>query len=157
MITSTYLIKAIENYSFDLEQCYESLNYALSYEEENPIALCLMGRLQDEYFGNPVSAIDYFDRALASDLSYVETYYYYIDLLIRIENLDKADRLIEFAHKRVSYQKVKWMVYEALVLERRLKFKKAKKKLSEAKQFCYESSDMSWIDGIVSRIEKKHQ
>lgn len=57
MNTSTYLIKAIENYSFDLEQCYESLNYALSYEEDNPIALCLMGRLQDEYFGNPTLAI----------------------------------------------------------------------------------------------------
>lgn len=157
MNTSTYLIKAIENYSFDLEQCYESLNYALSYEEDNPIALCLMGRLQDEYFGNPTLAIEYFDRALGSDLSYVETYYYYIDLLIRIEKLDKAARLIDYASTHVPYQKVKWLVYDALVLERRLKFKKAQKKLNDAKHVCYESSDMNWIESILSRIEKKNQ
>lgn len=157
MTASIYLIKALENYPYYMEECLESLNYALAYEENNAIALCLMGRIQNDYFGDTTLAIDYFESALASNLAYPETYSHYIQLLIQIERLETAEKLIVFAEKNIPHQKGKWMYFEALVLERKLKFKKAIKKIDQSIQFLYLDSDLDLVATAKSRIEKKKQ
>ena len=43
-----YLFQALDNYPYSLEETVESLDYALSYDEKNTVALCLYGRLYAE-------------------------------------------------------------------------------------------------------------
>ena len=50
MTANIYLVKALDYYPYNLEEALESLNYAMAYEENNPIALCLMGRVHLEVF-----------------------------------------------------------------------------------------------------------
>ena len=44
-LANNYLFKALDAYPYDLEETIEALTYALSYDEKNTVALCLMGRV----------------------------------------------------------------------------------------------------------------
>lgn len=41
--TDKYIFQALDAYPYNLEETVESLNYALSYDDKNAVALCLMG------------------------------------------------------------------------------------------------------------------
>lgn len=45
---SKYYFEALDNYPYSLPDCLEALNYALSYDPEDPDVLCLMGRMYSE-------------------------------------------------------------------------------------------------------------
>ena len=47
-LVNNYVFKALENYPYDLEEVMEALNYALSYDDKNTMALTLMGRVYAE-------------------------------------------------------------------------------------------------------------
>ena len=51
-LTNNYIFKALENYPYDLEEVMEALNYALSADDKNTMALTLMGRMYAENFIN---------------------------------------------------------------------------------------------------------
>ena len=44
-LTNNYVFKALENYPYDLEEVMEALSYALSNDDNNTMALTLMGNL----------------------------------------------------------------------------------------------------------------
>lgn len=155
MTTVNYLVKALESYPYYMEECIESLNYALSYDAENAIALCLMGRIQADVFGNVPSAIDYFENALASDMSYAETYRHYMNVLIENEQLEKARAFLVFSQKRIAHQKARLLVFEARILEREHKWKKALKVLETALENAYSEEVIEEIDQLKRRIERK--
>jgi tetratricopeptide (TPR) repeat protein len=155
MTTNSYLIKALESYPYDLEQCMESLNYAVSYDENNPIALCLYGRLNLEIFKDYALAEQYFRQALATDINYVETYAYFLDCLIVREDFEEAKKLIAFARKRKGIDHGLLFYYEATILERLCKFKKSLKVIKEAMKAAQTTSFMSDLEEMKIRIEKK--
>ena len=103
MTTELYTIKALDNYPFDMEACMEALNYALAYDQSNAVAVCLMGRVQWEYFGNAEAAIGYYEQALGADYAYAETYHHYIKLLIHLNRLERIkEKLKELETKHFS-------------------------------------------------------
>lgn len=155
MTTNHYLIKALESYPYDLEQCMESLNYAMAYEENNPIAQCLMGRVHLEIFKDYPAANSCFREALASDVEYTETYPYFLDCLLVQADFDEMTKLLAFARKRKGMDRGVLFYYEALLLERQLKFKKALKAVREAMLLAQNSSFMSDLEDMKRRIEKK--
>ena len=63
-----YLFQALDAYPYNLEEAVESLNYALSYDDKNPIALCLMGQIYAENLRNYEEAKEYYQQALAADM-----------------------------------------------------------------------------------------
>lgn len=155
MTANTYLVKAIDNYPYNLEECMEALEYALAYEQENPIAHCLMGRLQMEYFMNYAEALFHFEAALAADVRYVETYYPYIRCLITVEAYQKAAKLIDFVLTRKAIDKAKIYELQAMIAERELRFKKALKVLEQAKLHAQTEAQMDRFNTSVSRLEAK--
>lgn len=157
MTATHYLVKALDYYPYNMEECMEALNYALSYDENNAVALCLMGRIQEEIFGNTALAIDYFEGALASDLGYAETYRHYMNVLIDHEQLDKAKAFLRFTKKNHPHLKAALLLSEARILEREHQWKKALKVLSKAIENAYSSDMMDEIETIKSRVELKMQ
>ncbi|WP_300660057.1 hypothetical protein [Fluviicola sp.] len=155
MTTNNYLIKALESYPYDLEQCMESLNYAMAYEDNNPIAYCLMGRVHLEIFKDYPVANSYFREALASDVNYVETYAYFLECLLIQADFEEMKKLLVFAGKRKGMDRALLFYYEAMLLERQLKFKKALKAIKEAMIQAPSSSFLSDLEEMKRRIEKK--
>lgn len=155
MTTNNYLIKALESYPYDLEQCMESLNYAMAYEDNNPIAYCLMGRVHLEIFKDYPAANSYFREALASDVDYVETYCYFLECLLIQADFEELKKLLVFAGKRKGMDRALLFYYEAMLLERQLKFKKALKMIKEAMIQAPSSSFMSDLEEMKRRVEKK--
>lgn len=155
MTTNNYLIKALESYPYDLEQCMESLNYAMAYEDNNPIAYCLMGRVHLEIFKDYPAANSYFREALASDVDYVETYGYFLECLLIQADFEELKKLLVFAGKRKGTDRALLFYYEAMLLERQLKFKKALKMIKEAMIQAPSSSFMSDLEEMKRRVEKK--
>lgn len=155
MTATSYVVKALEYYPYCLEECVESLNYALSYDENNVIALCLMGRIHAERFGDPVQAVEYFESALASDPSYAETYRHYMRVLITSEKLDRAKAFLAFSKGKIPHRKAQLLVFEAWILEREHKWKKALKVLKKALENAYSEGMIEEIDQLKGRIERK--
>ncbi len=155
MTTNNYLIKALESYPYDLEQCMESLNYAMAYEDNNPIAYCLMGRVHLEIFKDYPTANSYFREAIASDVNYLETYGYLLECLLIQADFEELKKLLVFAGKRKGMDRALLFYYEAMLLERQLKFKKALKMIKEAMIQAPSSSFLSDLEEMKRRVEKK--
>lgn len=155
MTANTYLIKAIDSYPYNLEECMEALEYALAYEQENPIAHCLMGRMQMEYFMNYTEALYHFEAALAADVQYMETYYPYIHCLITVEAYQKAAKVIDFALTRNAVDKAQIYELQAMIEEREFHFKKALKLMDQAKLYARTAVQMDQFNATVSRLEAK--
>lgn len=155
MTTNNYLIKALESYPYDLEQCMESLNYAMAYEDNNPIAYCLMGRVHLEIFKDYPTANSYFREALASDVNYLETYGYFLECLLVQADFEELKKLLVFAGKRKGMDRALLFYYEAMLLERQLKFKKALKMIKEAMIQAPSTSFLSDLEEMKRRVEKK--
>lgn len=155
MTTNSYLVKALDYYPYNLEEALESLNYAMAYEENNPIALCLMGRMHLEIFKNYAEANSYFREALASNINYLETYAYFLDCLLIQEDFEEMTKLLAFARLRKGIDRGLLFYYEALLFEKQLKFKKALKTIKEAMLLAQTGSFMSDLEEMKKRIEKK--
>lgn len=155
MITNTYLIKALDYYPFNLEESLESLNYAMAFEENNPIALCLMGRVQLEIFKDYALADNYFREAIAANNNYLETYTYFLECLLIQEEFEEMTKLLAFARKRKGIDRGMMFYYEAMLFEKQLKFKKALKAIKEAMLRATTSSFMSDLEEMKKRVEKK--
>ncbi|WP_430406476.1 hypothetical protein [Fluviicola sp.] len=155
MTTNSYLVKALDYYPYNLEEALESLNYAMAYEENNPIALCLMGRVNLEIFKDYALANSYFREALAANVNYLETYAYFLDCLLIQEEFDEMNKLLTFARLRKGIDRGLLFYYEALLFEKQLKFKKAQKAIKEAMLLAQTGSFMSDLEEMKKRIEKK--
>ena len=96
-LANNYIFKALDAFPYDLEECIESLTYALSYDEKNTIALCLMGRIYSEQLKDFETAKLYFTEALTENINAFNVYPHYINVLLWNEDLKEAEKLIDFA------------------------------------------------------------
>ncbi|MBK7808881.1 MAG: hypothetical protein IPJ51_21740 [Saprospiraceae bacterium] len=92
-----YLVKALDAYPYNLQEAIESLDYALSGDNNNTATLCLYGRVYAEQLQDYATAKTYFQDALAADIKAVFVYPYFIQLLIDFDEDDEAQKLIDFA------------------------------------------------------------
>ena len=71
---NTYVIKALEEFDYNIEYAVEALGYALAYDEYDTIALTLMGRLYAERLFDYETAITYYRDALTERVNAFEVY-----------------------------------------------------------------------------------
>ncbi len=90
-LINNYIFKALENYPYDLEEVMEALNYALSADDKNTMALTLMGRMYAEKLYKYDEAVGYFKLALAADIRAFEVYTPYINTLLWNEDYKEAE------------------------------------------------------------------
>ncbi len=155
MTTELYTIKALDAYPWDMETCMESLNYALAYEQDNAVALCLMGRVQWEYFANSEAAISYYENALGANYAYPETYHHYIKLLIHLDRLEVAKRLVKFAETKHPHLKGYWYYYRALIHEAKGDWSKSLASITKSWKVAKTDADISMLEELKARINKK--
>ncbi len=154
-LSEKYLMEALDAYPYDLPKVIEALNYALSYDAENPLALCLMGQFYSEQMAQYEKAKDYFAQALAIDVHNLKIYPLYIDVLLFNEDYEEAGRLIDFGLALKGMDKAVLYSKQALLYEYQMKFKRALKSLKQAQMHAYNSGFASFSEGEKTRIEGK--
>lgn len=150
-----YLFQALDNYPYSLEETIESLDYALSYDDKNTMALCLYGRVQADQLLKYEEAKEYFQRAITINIHALEVYPFYIQTLILNEDYEEAMKLIDFALTIKGINKVEIILKKVMLLESQKNFKKALKSLKEAKQAVLNSDYNYLIEETEKRLNEK--
>ncbi len=150
-----YLFQALDAYPYNLEEAVESLNYALSYDENNAIALGLMGQIYAEQLKNFEVAKEYFQQALAQDMHAVDVYPKYINVLLWNEDHDEAEKLIDFALTLKGTDKALLYLKKAILFEHKKNYKKALKFIKQAKNNAYNNQFIDDIKEEETRIKNK--
>lgn len=150
-----YLFQALDNYPYCLEETIESLDYALSYDDKNTMALCLYARIQTEQLSNYEEAKNYFQQALAININAIEIYSYYIQTLLLNEDFEEAEKLIDFALTVKGINKVGILTQKIQLLEVNKKFKKAKKLLKEVRLQVMNADFDLFIEQTQTRLDAK--
>ena len=154
-LINNYVFKALENYPYDLEEVMEALNYALSYDEKNTMALTLMGRVYAEKLYKYEEAISYFKQALAENINSFEVYIPYINTLLWNEDYKDAEDFIDFALTVRGSDKGMLYLKKAILNEQLKKYKKALTFIKLAKENTYNSEFMESINEEKTRIKGK--
>ncbi|MEJ5052153.1 hypothetical protein WH221_20185 [Chryseobacterium culicis] len=143
-----YYFEALDNYPYSLPSCLEALNYALSYDPEDADSLCLMGRIYSEMLFDYEKAKLYFEEAMQCNISNLNTPQYHIKCLLDNEDLDDAEKLIDYSLKIKGIDKSRILIHQSLLFEIRLEYKQALKPLKLARAFAY---DQCMLDFLKSR------
>ncbi|SFN75950.1 Tetratricopeptide repeat-containing protein [Paenimyroides ummariense] len=150
-----YLVQALDNYPYSLEDTLTSLEYALSYNENNTQTLCLYGRFLAEQFKQYEEAKTYFQKAISIDLNAVDVYPYYIETLLKNEDYTEAEKLIDFALKIKGIDTLAIKLAEVHLHERQLHINKALKLAKNLYLYYYDIESKQLIEDTVDRLKKK--
>lgn len=154
-LANNYIFKALDAYPYDLEEAIEALNYALSYDAKNTMALCLLARIYAETLYDYDKAKTIYAEALAENVNAFHIYPHYINLLLWNEDYKEAGRFIAFALRVKGSDKAILHYKRAILFEQQAKYKKALIQLKLAKRFTYNNDFMSNINDTSSRIKNK--
>ena len=154
-LTNNYVFKALENYPYDLEEVMEALNYALSYDNKNTMALTLMGRVYAEKLYKFEEAISYFKQALAENINAFEVYTPYINTLLWNEDYKDAEDFIDFGLIIKGSDKAMLYLKKAILNEQLKDYKKALMFIKKAKENTYNSDFLSDLNFEKERIKEK--
>ena len=153
--TNSYVFKAIDAYPYDLEETMEALNYALSYDANNTMALTLMGRVCAEKLYNYIEAISYYKEALAVKIDAFEVYEHYINVLLWNEDLKEAEDFIDFALTVKGADKAVLYLKKAALYEQRKKYKKAMSNIKKAKENTFNAEFLGIVHALKKRVKAK--
>ena len=154
-LATKYYLKAKDRYPYDLEEVVESLNYALSYDEEHAAAHSLMGRFYMEQVSDYQEAFYHYEQALIFDIDFVDTYYHYSKALIMYGDFDTARELLRYAQKIKGICTSCILQRKALLSEREGKLLKAKKMLDKAILRSIDNDEIDFLERELKRIKNK--
>jgi tetratricopeptide (TPR) repeat protein len=150
-----YIFEALDNYPYSLVETIESLDYALSYDDKNTMALCLYGRVQADQLLRYEEAKEYFQQAISININAIEVYSYYINTLVLNEDYAEARKLIDFALTIKGINKTEILLKKVMLLESQKNFKKALKALKEVRLETLSNEYDFLIDESEKRLNIK--
>lgn len=153
--SNIYLFKALDAYPFQLEETIEALNYALSYDDKNVVALCLMANLHADSLNDYETAKYYFEAAVASDMEMPNIYPDYIYTLLVNEDFEEAQKLIDFAKTLKATDKAVLELLQGYVYEAMANYKAAIKAFKLALKKARNNYFGSFVNGELERVKKK--
>lgn len=152
-----YVLKAMDAYPYQLEVVVESLQYALSYDPENVVALTLMGRVHQEQFRAFEKAKKYYEKVLAVDLDYLEVYPHYIRALIDNNDLAEGQKLIDFALTRKGIDTAMIQMIQGVLFEKSQDFDAAIEAYGEAMMLAINSEFIEQVELEITRARNKRE
>lgn len=150
-----YIFEALDNYPYSLVETIESLDYALSYDDKNTMALCLYGRVQADQLFKYEEAKEYFQQAISININAIEVYSYYINTLVLNEDYVEATKLIDFALTIKGINKVEILLKKVMLLESQKKIKQALKVIKNVRFETLSNEYDFLIEETEKRLNKK--
>ncbi|MCD8404980.1 hypothetical protein LNI90_08735 [Tenacibaculum dicentrarchi] len=155
IVPNNYVFKALDSFHYDTEETMEALNYALSYDAENTMALTLMGRVYSEKLYDYTEAILYFKQVLAIKINAFEVYEPFVNALLWNEDIKEAEDFIDFALTVKGADKAVLYAKKSVLYEKLKKYKKALYFINEAKEHTFNTAFMEIIIEQKKRIKDK--
>lgn len=152
---NSYLFKAMDAYPYNLEETLEALNYALSYNNRDAHALCLMARVHAEQLHDYKTAKQYYAEALAEGLDVHHIYPHYIQTLLWNDDFKEAEKLIAYAFKVKGIDKGLLLLKKGQLYEATGNYKLAITTLKEAKKGGLNNSFVDYAKSEISRVKNK--
>lgn len=152
---NNYVFKALDAYPYELEKCIEALNYALSYDENNEMALSLMGRVYAEILTNYEEGIFYYKLVLAENINNLEVQPHYINALLWNENYDEAEEFIKYALTVKGSDKAMLYLKKANLYEHKKEYSKAIDVLKLAHVNAFNNEFIEYLKSEKERIKTK--
>ncbi|WP_052184250.1 tetratricopeptide repeat protein [Psychroserpens sp. Hel_I_66] len=139
----------------DWDEVCESLNYALSYDENHCSALLLLGDVYASQLGMFDEAFECFDKVISIDPKNKDVFGVYIKYLIWNKAIDRAEKLLEFALtiKEIDIAHMLWL--SSYIEEVKSRYKRSLKLLKQAKKHCYNDGYFDFMHDEEKRIKKK--
>lgn len=156
-IKSQYYFTALDNFPYNIPECMEALNYALSYDNRDADALCLLGRVYSEILLDYEKAKQYFEEALQNDLMNINTPQFYLMCLLNNEDYMEAEKLINFSLKIKGVDKSNIWYHRAVLSEMRGSLLNSLYFLREAKKFCFNQSSLDFMEAREKFVRLKMQ
>ncbi|MGE8433761.1 tetratricopeptide repeat protein [Chryseobacterium joostei] len=150
-----YYFEALDYFPYNMAECLDALNYALSYEPEDADSLCLMGRVYSEVLKDYETGKKYFEEAMQSNIGNVNTPRYYIECLLSNEDYEEAEKLIGYALRMKGIDKSEILNCKSLLMERKGEYKQALEQLKEARKFSYCRSSLEILEDREKLIKDK--
>ena len=150
-----YLVKALDAYPYNLEEAIESLDYALSGDNNNAATFCLYGRVYAEQLQDYATAKTYFQDALAADIKAVFVYPYFIQLLIDFDEDMEAEKLIDFALTIKGIDKPLIISKLIVLKEKMAQYKEVKKWIGNLKSIVLNDDYQTFMDKTETRVKAK--
>ena len=150
-----YLFKAMDSYSYSMEETMESLNYALSYDSNNAEALLLMAQVMAYQLRDYEGARQHFEAAMTQNMEMGKLYPDYIYPLILNEDYPEAQRLLDYAVKVKGTDKAAMQWLQGQIFEGIFELKRAKKAYKEAIKLCRSNDLTSFVKREIERIDEK--
>ncbi len=155
MTQNKYYFQALDNFPYNLEETVEALNYAISFDGQNPETLCLLARVYSEVLKDYETAKAYFAEGFQEKMDSTTLPIPYISCLINNEDYAEAEKLIDYAIGIKGIDKATLYYQKALILERKDELKLSLKELKIAKKFAFNQNFMSCIEERCDFIKKK--
>nr|WP_299215007.1 hypothetical protein [uncultured Allomuricauda sp.] len=157
-IADTYYLKAkaaMGGFCSDWNEVCESLNYALSYDENHCASLCLLGEVYARNLNQYEEAFDCFDKVIAINSNYLDVYPLYAKYLIWVDEIERANKLIVFAFKLKGVSKGQLFWLSAYTAETKQKYKIALEHLKKGKIYSFNDDYFYFMKDEENRIKKK--
>lgn len=154
-INNNYVFKALDAYPYELEKCIEALNYALSYNENDEMALSLMGRVYTEILNNYEEGIAYYKLVLAENINNLEVQSHYINALLWNENYNEAKEYINYALTVRGSDKAMLYLKKANLYEHTKEYTKALETLKFAHIYTFNNEFIEYLKSEKERIKTK--
>lgn len=156
-LADQYFVKALDYYPYDLENTFENLTYALSYDEAHAPALCLLAKVYMYQLKDYHMAGEYFYKSLQANMNYPETYKHYSMLRIWQSEYLRAQKIIARGMRVRGIDMGVLKLNMAIIYELQGELNLAKRTLNEVKQFSTSELRISNIDKSLKRLKKKRK
>lgn len=154
-LADKYYLKALDNYYYNHEMAVEDLSYALSYDDEHARAWCLQGRMQMEILKDFESAKHSFEMALLYDPFYVDTYKFYILVLLWTNDFSKAKKILYKASGIKGMPLTTLQHRWALYYELQGKIDKALFVVKQSRLLSTDEASYQYFEGEINRLQRK--
>ncbi|SFI41473.1 hypothetical protein [Halpernia frigidisoli] len=154
-IKNKYYFTALDNFPYNMEECIEALQYALSYDSCDVDALCLMGRVYSELLTDYETAKLYFQEAINCDVTNLNTPKFYIKCLLDNEDFAEAEKLINYSLNIKGIDKTRILLHKSLFFEIQLDYENALIPLKEAIHFSYDKEMLDYLKQRQKFIKSK--
>lgn len=150
-----YFLKAKDYYPYDLEQVLEALEYGLSADDMHPGLLTLMGKIYHHHLRQFEQARECFETSLYSDALYVDTYYAYAHLLLWLNELPKAAKIVDRALGVPGIDRPKMLYFKAILHEKQGDYQLATGSLREAIRHSLTAECHKYYEDEIERLLTK--
>lgn len=148
-------IQARDNYPYNVEECIEKLQYVIAADDEHAGAHCLMGQIYEEQLEDFSQAEYYYRMTLYLNKDYVSVYRLYAQLLIKLNRLEEALKLIDIGVKVAGMDVGSMLYLKGLLYEKYEMYSTATDFYTDAKRAALNTCFMDAMNDHIKRVKEK--